>query len=174
MTLIDNPRPLLPAGELTARGLLDTLADHPAKPLVFTYEGRDIKSGYHVTEVKTGRFTALDCGANPESWGETFIQLWDVDEAPRVHMPAGRFVAIIDKVAQLQPFDPDTKLTFEVSDGVQAMQLFHAEAVDADGERIIVSLGRRPASCKPRDRWLAEQSADASCCASPSTQPCCG
>jgi len=36
--------------------------------------------------VKTGRFDALGCGGNPESWTEIFVQLWDIDEDGRTHM----------------------------------------------------------------------------------------
>ena len=86
-----------PERDITARDLLAVLADHAAQPLLFTYDGATIRPGYHVTEVKTGRFTSLDCGANAEAWTETFIQLWDVDEDGRSHMTAGKFVAIIDK-----------------------------------------------------------------------------
>ncbi len=68
---------------------------------MFFTEGRPVRPGYHVTEVKTGRFTAIDCGANPEAWTETFIQLWDVDDGDRTHMTAGKFVAIINKVARV-------------------------------------------------------------------------
>lgn len=35
--------------------------------LVFEYDGKAVRSGYHVTEVKVGQFSALDCGANPEA-----------------------------------------------------------------------------------------------------------
>src|SRR6478609_2594104 len=100
MTVIDKPQ-----AEITARDLLAVLERHGAKPLVFFYDGNPVRGGYHVTEVKTGRFTALDCGANQEAWTETFIQLWDVEEGNRTHMTAGKFVAIINKVAELSPFD---------------------------------------------------------------------
>lgn len=90
---------------------------------MFHYYGRDVQPGYHVTEVKSGAFSALDCGANLESWHETFIQLWDIVEGHRVHMPVGKFLAIMRKVAEAVPFQPDAKLTFEVSDGVKPMQL---------------------------------------------------
>lgn len=151
------------SGEMTARDLLGVLRQTPKKALVFVVDGRAIRPGYHVTEVKFGRFAALDCGANPESWSETFIQLWDVDEPPHVHMPAGKFVAIIDKVAQLSPFDPDTRLTFEFSDGVEAIRLLQAVDLREEGDRFTVALGSRAASCKPRDRWLTDQEAT-SCC----------
>src|SRR4051812_28266662 len=107
-----------PAGEIVAAELLAALAPHAGKPLVFHYGGRDVLPGYHVTEVKTGAFQALDCGANRESWHETLIQLWDVPpEDGRGHMAAGKFLAIICKVADAVPLDPAARLTFEVSDG---------------------------------------------------------
>jgi hypothetical protein len=152
---------LLPVDELSAQYLLDELSHHPDKPLIFSYEGRDVLPSYHVTEVKTGAFRALDCGANAESWSETFIQLWDIDEENRGHMKAGKFLAIIRKVGEAVGFDRDAKLTFEVSDGARPMQIYRAERIEIN-DAIRVRLSPRPASCKPRDRWLAEQKG--SCC----------
>jgi hypothetical protein len=162
-----------PAGsELTTGALLRALEDNAGKALIFSYEGRDVLPGYHVTEVKDGRFAALDCGANPESWRETFIQLWDVPaEDGRGFMPAGRFLAIMDKVGDHVPFDPDARLTFEVSDGSEAIRLFRAETIEAAGAVVRIALGRRPASCKPRDRWLEQQRANDRLT---SPEPCCG
>jgi uncharacterized protein DUF6428 len=167
--------PPCPAGEIAAAELLAALAQHAGKPLIFSYDGRDVLPGYHVTEVKAGAFLALDCGANRESWHETFIQLWDVPpEDGRGHMPAGKFLAIIRKVAEQVPFDPAARLTFEVSDGKQAMQLFRASAIASGDDAVRVALSERPASCKPRDRWLAEQAAETACCAAPRTvERCC-
>jgi hypothetical protein len=161
------------AGEIAAADLLAMLARDADKPLIFRYEGRDVLPGYHVTEVKTGAFQALDCGASYESWHETFIQLWDVPpEDGRGHMAAGKLLAIIRKVANAVPFDPAARLTFEVSDGRRAMQLYRAASVAHDDDAVRVELTARPASCKPRDRWLAEQAAETSCCA-PSVRPDC-
>ncbi|AWC23694.1 hypothetical protein ASC75_08105 [Aminobacter sp. DSM 101952] len=157
--------------------LLSFLGEHKEKPLVFAYDGRSVKPGYHVTEVKAGSFAALDCGANPESWTEIFIQLWDVNEEERTHMSAGKFAAIIRKVTEHLALDPTAKLTFEVSDGIAPMQLHKASIpVIADGQ-VDVELTPRAASCKPRDRWLAEQTKVASSCCGPAKgdgQPCCG
>jgi len=162
---------LLPVDELSAEALLGSLAAHKDKPLVFNYEGRDVLPSYHVTEVKTGSFRALDCGANPESWSETFIQLWDIEEESRGHMPAGKFLAIIRKVDEAVGFEPQARLTFEVSDGVRPMQIYRAERMNTDGPVVRVYLSARPSSCKPRDRWLQEQQ---SCCAPKAKQVCCG
>jgi hypothetical protein len=162
-------------GEIAAADLLATLARHASRPLIFSYEGRDVLPGYHVTEVKAGAFQALDCGANHESWHETFVQLWDVPaEDGRGHMAAGKFLAIIRKVADRVPFDPAAKLTFEISDGRRAMQLYCATAVADGDDTVRVWLAARPASCKPRDRWLAEQAAETACCAAESAaKRCC-
>ena len=162
-------------GDLTIGDLLGTLREHAGRPLVFFYDGRPVKSGYHVTEVKAGRFAALDCGANPESWSEIFIQLWDVEEDGRTHMEADKFGAIIAKVTDHVALDPSARLTFEVSDGVRPMQLHRAtEVVEADSA-VHVALVPRVASCKPRDRWLAEQvvAQPASCCGPSAKESCC-
>lgn len=162
---------LPPVEELSSAALLGGLEAHGAKPLIFHYEGRDVRPSYHVTEVKTGSFRALDCGANPESWSETFIQLWDIEEENRGHMPAGKFLAIIRKVDEAVGLDPQARLTFEVSDGVRPMQIYRAERMETGDAAVRVYLSARPSSCKPRDRWLAEQQ---SCCAPKREQPCCG
>jgi len=156
--------------DITIGGLLAVLAVHKDKPLVFSYDGRDVQTGYHVTEVKAGSFAALDCGANPESWTEIFIQLWDVNEDDK-HMPAAKFSAIIRKVTEFLSLDQNAKLTFEVSDGVKPMALYRAALPKVTDEGIRVELSARPASCKPRDRWLEQEKT--SCCA-PSVKPCCG
>ena len=160
--------------DITIGEMLDELRRHPAKPLVFSYAGRSIRPGYHVTEVKAGQFASLDCGANPESWSEVFVQLLDVDDGGRTQMPAGRFAAIIRKVGERVPFDPDARLTFEISDGIEPMQLHRASLpVALDGE-IRVLLSPRPATCKPRELAFKEQSRSeaAGCCGSRS-EPCC-
>ena len=157
---------LLPVEEISAENLIETLAGLKDRPLVFHYEGHDVRPSYHVTEVKTGSFRALDCGANAESWNETFIQLWDIEEDNRGHMPAGKFLAIINKVAEAVGFDKDAKLNFEVSDGVKPMQIYRAERLEA-GDVVRVFLSARPSSCKPRDRWLADN-------VKSEAQPCCG
>lgn len=154
------------AGEAyTLAELRATLAPHSGLPLVFEYGGRTVHPGYHVTEVKSGWFAALDCGANPENWREAFIQLWDVPEGS-AHMPVGKFLSIIGKVLSEIDLDQDTRLTFEVSDGVAPIELHRALAVEIAGDAVRVRLGNVPASCKPRDRWLEG--------GAPAAAPCCG
>lgn len=174
MLTLERPDQAAPAATDIPLGALLAACDaQPAVPLVFTYAGRTIQRGYHVTEVKAGQFAALDCGANPEAWSEIFIQLWDVIDGDRTHMTAGKFAAIIRKVSEHVGLDMTARLTFEVSDGVAPMQLHCAGApVSAEGG-LSVLLSPRAASCKPRDRWLEAQKA-ACCGASAAKEPCCG
>lgn len=117
--------------------------------------------------------SALDCGANPEAWSEIFVQLWDIDEDGRTHMPAGKFAAIIRKVSDHVRLEPTAKLTFEVSDGERPMALYCAAAPRLVAGSFDVSLSARPASCKPRERWVADEQAKSSCCGPASASPKC-
>jgi len=66
------------------------------------------------------------------------------------------------KVAEQVSLDGDATLTFEVSDGVRAMQIFVPGDLDVDENVVRVALRPRPASCKPRDRlWLGQEAAKA-------------
>lgn len=168
-----SARPPLPATDVELGALLAGCDAHRSAALVFSYGGSDIRPGYHVTEVKAGRFAALDCGANPEAWSEIFIQLWDIVEDDRTHMTAGKFAAIIRKVSDHVALEPGARLTFEVSDGVAPMQL-HCAATPTFLDGVLrVDLAPRPASCKPRDRWLVAQGEKSACCGSRAQEPCC-
>lgn len=173
MVSTDNSN--LATDDISLGALLDTLSTAGNLPLVFHYDGRPLRAGYHVTEVKAGDFSALDCGANPEAWSEIFIQLLDVAETAPTHMPAARFSAIIRKVSDHVRLDGSARLTFEVSDGERPMSLYRAAAPALRDGALHIELSPRPASCKPRDRWLAGQQTSPNCCTPPTTpQACCG
>lgn len=172
MSTIDNSH--FDKTDISLGELLGRAAETPDLPLVFVYDGKIVKPGYHVTEVKAGQFSALDCGANPEAWSEIFVQLWDIEEGERTHMTAGKFSAIVRKVSEHVRLDGSAKLTFEVSDGVRPMQLFCANAPVVEDGALYVALTPRPASCKPRDLWLAERtSTEYPCCGSSADRKCC-
>jgi hypothetical protein len=162
MEAIDNRQSA--ADDIDLGFLLGVLDAHSDRPLVFSYDGNDIRAGYHITEVKAGHFSALDCGANPEAWSEIFVQLWDIDEENRTHMAAGKFASIVRKVSEHVKLDGSARLTFEVSDGERPMQLHKAGCPFLREGALHIDLGPRPASCKPRDRWLAANTETPSCC----------
>ncbi|HEX7790820.1 MAG TPA: DUF6428 family protein [Afipia sp.] len=177
--MLDLAKPEIPpssqitTGDISIGALLAACDAAPALPLVFAYGGHSIRPGYHVTEVKAGAFSALDCGGNPEAWSEIFVQLWDIVEGDRTHMTAGKFAAIIRKVSDHVALDTNARLTFEVSDGVAPMQLHCADTPRLEGDNLTVALAPRPASCKPRDRWLEAQNKASACCAPVSSKNAC-
>jgi hypothetical protein len=61
-------------------------------------------------------------------------------------------------------YEPEGKLTFEVSEPGNAMGLYAFAGMESGAERVVVTLEPRPASCKPRDRWLEGASLPAACC----------
>jgi hypothetical protein len=127
---------------------LEGLKPYTALPLVIAYSNRETRAGYHVTEVRSGRFSALDCGGNPEAWSETFIQVWDVPGEPQSRMmTVGKFLAIMDKVADNVGLDRDSRLTFECGDDVGVIGLYAVEGVTAQGwgRSVQCLFGRKPA-----------------------------
>ena len=136
---------------------LDALRPHTDRALAFVYDGRRIRPGYHLTEVKVARYDALDCGANPETWTEVVLQLWDVDGEPT--MSAGKFVAIYEKAAARLPAAASAPVVFECGPRDAAAGRYTAATVGLDGDALVVTLDALPASCKPQDRWQAAERA---------------
>jgi Family of unknown function (DUF6428) len=152
------------------------LGPHSDKPLVFSYAGREISAGYHVTEVKSAQFTSIDCGANPESWKETVVQLWDVAQQGATHMTVARFLNIMMKVGNRAALDISANLVFEAGKSGHPMQAFTIGSIAASLDRVSIALAPRPVACKPLERSLRSASAAASCCGSASASgvACCG
>lgn len=142
-----NPRSTL--NLTTLASLRAALASHETAALVFSYEGVDIQSGYHVTEVKSLRIASLDCGAQGEERTETVIQLWDVPEDGKTHMAVGKFFSIIDKVAARVGLDEDAPLVFEVSRPGEAMRLYFGGTLKAEAKQLTFALAPYSATCKP-------------------------
>lgn len=56
----------VPAGDISLGLLLEALSGAQDLLLIFHYALPPVKGGYHVTEVKAGQFSALNCATNPE------------------------------------------------------------------------------------------------------------
>lgn len=152
--------------------ILDALAPHADRKLVIDYCGQIIRPGYHVTEVKAGSFATLDCGGNPDTWRETILQVEDLPASPEnpEHMRVGKFLAILDKVAQQVRLDAGARLTFEVGPPDAAMQVFDVDALRIESGSVVLRLAARAAICKPRHR--AQQEAAAAACCKPASKCC--
>jgi len=147
------------------------LETHRDLPLIFVYGGKAIAAGYHVTEVKAAQLSSLDCGANPESWNETIIQLWDIESDGATHMKVAKFLGILSQVERRATLDPKALLIFEAGDSANPMQVFTVGNIVAISDHVEVLLAPRPATCKPRDRGLESA---LSLTAPAESKSCCG
>ncbi len=152
----------------STQSFIDQLQAHLDKALVFEYAGKRIQPGYHVTEIKAASFRSLDCGANPQEWHETIVQLWDVaDEPERGHMSVHKFMTIYNKVNRDVHLDTQADIKFECGDDVTPAVHYQIGDLRVEGQTVRVVLEPVRATCKPRDRmWLEQQSGDVagSCC----------
>ena len=124
-------------------------------PLAFTYDGRMTKKGYHVTELKSARITGLDCGANVESWSETIFQVLDIEDSiTGQFMTVDKLAGIIAKYGKLLGADPTSKISFEVSDGGDAMRIFAFGGLEVTDGRASIRLVNRVSACKPLVRGI--------------------
>lgn len=144
---------------------LAALRPHGAKALVFEYgDGtalglRRVQPGYHVTEIRDAAMRSVDCGGGAaEAWRETVVQVWDVPGGPEArHVTVDKFFGIWRAVDKQLALDPASRLVVEAGDDVGAAVRYAATAVTVEGDTVVVRLGARRATCKPRDRWFAER-----------------
>lgn len=171
MNVHATPGLSISGSEWSLANVLEALAPHEAKSLVIQYGGQRIQPGYHVTEVKAASFVTLDCGGNPDAWQETILQVEDIparDEG--TYMTVGRFCSILAQVDRKVRLNAGARLTFEIGRPDEPMRIFDVAELQIDQSLAVLTLGPRPAICKPRHR--AEQAA-AACCSPASKSSCC-
>lgn len=152
-------------GGASLGAVMNAVKPHAERRLAIRYDGQLIQPGYHVTEVKAGSFVALDCGGHPDAWQETILQIEDLPAAAGKpdHMPVGKLLAILEKVASPVVLQAESRLTFEVGPPGRPMQVFDLESIRVEATSVLLGLGPRPAICKPRHRAQRE-AARPSCC----------
>lgn len=171
--------------------LLATLRAHSALPLVFRAGSAAISSHYHLTEVKRVAYETMDCGAQTHRWSETQFELWVpplVGALPgRDHMPAAKFLAILDRVEKELPLDSDATTRVFVALGDAPAALYDIASIEAHDGRLHVELTADRTRCKAAERRVTaltggccgsgERSEGTACCGSdsPAKEPaaCC-
>lgn len=153
---------------MNTSAFLATLRAHPALPLVFRTDAAAISSHYHLTEVKRVSYETMDCGAMTHRWAETQFELWVpplVGKLPgRAHMPAEKFLAIIDRVEKELPLNGDTPARVFVSLGDHPAALHDIDSLVPAGGKLWVNLTPDRARCKAAERRVA--SVTGGCCGS--------
>ena len=172
---------------MTTASFLAALRAHSGLPLVFRSAADSISSHYHLTEVKRVAYETMDCGAQTHRWAETHFELWVpplTSPLPgRDHMPAGKFLAIIDRVEQQLPLVGDSPARAFVALGDAPAALYDIASVTAHEGRLWVELTADRTRCKAAERRLASliggccglgESPAADAAAAESAGACCG
>lgn len=162
---------------MKTQDFLNALTNYRDLELVFSYsDGKLIKPGYHITEVKNINIDSVDCGGKTDSWNETIIQLWESPLGPDedVYMSADKANQILQKVDSLRTMDKEAVVKFEYgNENFHAAQLQVAEILPANG-RLTVLLSDVPTDCKAKtDCGVAEPVAANSSAACEPGSGCC-
>lgn len=138
---------------------LASLRTHSRLPLVFRAGLETVSPGYHLTEVKRVSYETMDCGAMTHRWSETQFELWvpaAADFTPgRGHMPAEKFLRIIDRVEAELPLNGEAEARIHASFAGQPAALYEIESIAARGGQLAIELRPDRTRCKAAERRLA-------------------
>lgn len=136
---------------MTTREFLAALAPHAAAPLRFATDRGIVPPGYHVTEFKATRVTAVDCGGATTAWHETVLQVVPPAQPEATSMAVGKFLAIYARAAAAVEFDGGALVRIETAapGSVAIAYPVHGVAVDEHG--VTVALVPPAVACKGAD-----------------------
>lgn len=156
---------------------LQTLRAHPALPVVFRHGGDTVPAGYHLTEVKRVAYETMDCGAMTHRWSETQFELW----TPPLHglnplrglMPAGKFLAILDRVGGELPLAGETDARIHARLGDNPPSLWDIDSAVPAGRQLVVALTPDRTRCKAAERRVCNLLGTCGDKAAGEDAPCC-
>lgn len=136
---------------------ISALRQAPGEQLIFVDgQGRTIRAGYHLTELKAATFETVDCGGQTNRWRETIAQLWVPADADDNFMTATKFLKIFDKVRGMIPLDLESEIRVEYGDEHFFPSTYHVRSMFHDQGITRVLLEPPATNCKARDRRVAE------------------
>jgi hypothetical protein len=145
---------------------LTLLRQNADLPLVFRAQGDIVSPGYHLTEVKRVIYETMDCGAMTHNWAESQFEIWVpplADVTPgRGHMPASKFLRIIDRVEAKLPLNGEAEARIHASFEGQPAALHEIKSVEVRDAQLWIELTPDRARCKAAERRVA--SLTGACC----------
>ena len=161
---------------MKTKELLNILEGNPGKNLLFEYApGLLVGANYHITEVKNVTIDSVDCGANPDFWKETIIQLYEspLEKDKREYMSAYKALSILKKVDKIKPMERDVEVKFEYSNqSFHTAQLFVNE-YQIVGDNLLLKLGVEQTECKAKETCgIPEKAAEAVSACAPGSGCC--
>lgn len=152
---------------------LTALRANSSLPLVFRAGGEIVTPGYHLTEVKRVAYETMDCGAMRHRWAESQFELWAPAAAQatagRGHMPAEKFLKIIERVEAELPLESAATARIHASFAGQPAALYDVDAVNARDGSLWVELTPDRTRCKAAERRT--EAAGGGCCGASAEQP---
>lgn len=138
---------------------ISILRQNGSLPLVFRAQGETISAGYHLTEVKRVSYETMDCGSMAHEWAETQIEVWVPPLSGLVpgrgHMPADKFLRIIDRVEAKLPLKGEALARIHAAFAGQPAALYGIESVTIQDGTLVVELSPDRTRCKAAERQAA-------------------
>jgi len=151
---------------MNTSSFLTALRANSNLPLVFRAGRETVNPGYHLTEVKRVSYETMDCGAMTHRWSESQFEIWVpalAEVTPgRGHLPAEKFLTIIDRVESELPLNGDTTARIHASFDGQPAGLYDIEAVNTRDGELWIELTPDRTRCKAAERRVA--AAAGACC----------
>lgn len=137
--------------------LLETLAPHQDKPLVFKYaRGQQVAPGYHVTEVMNVTYESMDCGGQASFWRETVVQLMGPGPHDKPEfMTVRKFLSIYNRVVASVPVRADADVRFEYGSAALPAIRYHVGQIVLEGNHLVVHLMPPGVTCKAQDQTIS-------------------
>ncbi len=130
------------------------IQENKNKSLLYEYSPTKlVGANYHITEVKHVLIDSVDCGAGTDAWNETIIQLWESqkEEENIEYLNGVKTLSILNKVAELKPYDMNAELKFEYSNPhFHTAQLF-VNDYEINESSILIKLAIQKTDCKAKD-----------------------
>jgi hypothetical protein len=133
---------------------IQTVQQHPAKPLRFLYDDNQIvPGGYHVTEIKNAQFETIDCGNSLHTWREVVVQVWVPDEVePNAEpMATDKFAKIWSIVDSRISLNQEAEIRIEYGNAERVTAVYHVDELQETAGELIVKMAPPRTLCKPRE-----------------------
>lgn len=151
---------------MNTSSFLAALRANPDLPLVFRAGREIVHPGYHLTEVKRVSYETMDCGAMTHRWAESQFEIWVPAlahlEVGRGHMPAAKFLKIVDRVEAELPLEREATARIHASFRDQPAALYDIAGVTPQDGKLWIELSPDRTRCKAAERRLA--AATGGCC----------
>lgn len=118
-----------------------------AASLRVTADGRDLASGFHVTEIQMADVNSLDCGGRHLAWSEAAVQI--LDSGTGRPMEVGTLRAILGKAQDVLPGIGALPLRVDADPGGTGLRRYQIADVKIGGGAVTLSLQPDHAACKP-------------------------